>query len=154
RGDTPREPLKQPTPPVADVDEPDTTTREKVATAVFGPNKGPILDPSVLEGEASDNSSSLAGYMFLAFLLGLTSLITPCVFPMIPMTVTFFLKDNQTKHEGIRKAMLFGISIIVIYTIAGTLFALAFGADGLNALATHWIPNLFVFFIFIFFALS
>lgn len=117
-------------------------------------NEGPILDPSILEGEASTEKNSLLGYMVLAFLLGLTSLITPCVFPMIPMTVTFFLKDNQTKREGVRKATWFGLSIIVIYTIAGTLFALIFGAEGLNALATHWIPNLFVFFIFILFALS
>lgn len=115
---------------------------------------GPILDTTILEGEASSSGNSIAGYMLLAFLLGLTSLITPCVFPMIPMTVTFFLKDNQTKKEGVQKASWFGISIIVIYTIAGTLFALMFGADGLNALATHWIPNLFVFLIFIFFALS
>jgi thiol:disulfide interchange protein DsbD len=92
--------------------------------------------------------------MVLAFLLGLTSLITPCVFPMVPMTVTFFLKDKQSKREGVRKATWFGISIIVIYTIAGTLFAVLFGAEGLNALATHWIPNLFVFVIFVFFALS
>ncbi|MEX2235035.1 MAG: cytochrome c biogenesis protein CcdA [Cyclobacteriaceae bacterium] len=117
-------------------------------------NTGPILDPSIIEGESSSHSDSLIGYMVLAFLLGLTSLITPCVFPMIPMTVTFFLKDNQTKKEGIRNATWFGISIIVIYTIAGTLFALIFGAEGLNALATHWIPNLFVFFMFILFALS
>jgi thiol:disulfide interchange protein len=133
--------------------------KDSVGISAVGTNQpsqanGPILDTSILEGEASTSSSSLAGYMLLAFLLGLTSLITPCVFPMIPMTVTFFLKDNQRKSEGIRKATWFGISIIVIYTIAGTLFALLFGAEGLNALATHWIPNLFVFFIFIFFALS
>lgn len=120
----------------------------------YNTNKGPVLDPSILEGEASSHSDSLLGYMLLAFILGLTSLITPCVFPMIPMTVTFFLKDNQTRKEGIRKAVFFGISIIVIYTIAGTLFALIFGAEGLNALATHWIPNLLVFFMFILFALS
>lgn len=128
-----------------------------VNSGISGPaqdNTGPILDPSILEGEASSSSDSLIGYMVLAFLLGLTSLITPCVFPMVPMTVTFFLKDNQTKREGVRKAGWFGLSIIVIYTIAGTLFAVIFGAEGLNALATHWIPNLFVFFIFIFFALS
>lgn len=117
-------------------------------------NAGPILDPSVLKGEASSDSDTLLGYMVLAFLLGLTSLITPCVFPMIPMTVTFFLKDNQTKRQGIRKATWFGLSIIVIYTIAGTLFAVIFGAEGLNALATHWIPNLLVFLIFIVFAFS
>ena len=132
-------------------------TVESQTTALpdqYNSNKGPVLDPAILEGEASSHSDSLLGYMLLAFILGLTSLITPCVFPMIPMTVTFFLKDNQTRKEGIRKAVFFGISIIVIYTIAGTLFALIFGAEGLNALATHWIPNLFVFFMFIFFALS
>ena len=141
--------------PVSPDDE--TIRNEKDSAATSSPRSesmGPILDPSILEGEAASDSSSLTGYMILAFLLGLTSLITPCVFPMIPMTVTFFLKDNQTKQEGVRKAGWFGISIIVIYTIAGTLFALLFGAEGLNALATHWIPNLFVFFIFIFFALS
>lgn len=128
--------------------------RDTSASTGYHENTGPILDPSILKGEPGSDSSSLLGYMVLAFLLGLTSLITPCVFPMIPMTVTFFLKDNQSKKEGVRKATWFGISIIVIYTIAGTLFAVLFGAEGLNALATHWIPNLFVFFIFIFFALS
>jgi thiol:disulfide interchange protein DsbD len=116
--------------------------------------KGPVLDTSILEGESSTQRSSILGYMLLAFILGLTSLITPCVFPMVPMTVTFFLKDNQSKKEGIRKATWFGISIIAIYTVAGTLFAVLFGAEGLNALATHWLPNLLVFVIFIFFALS
>jgi len=118
------------------------------------PNHGPILDKSILDGEASLNEESLLGYLIFAFILGLTSLITPCVFPMVPMTVTFFLRDNQEKKEGIRKAVIFGISIIAIYTLAGTLFALLLGAEGLNALATHWAPNLFVFVTFIVFALS
>lgn len=115
---------------------------------------GPVLDTSILEGESSTHSDSILGYMLLAFVLGLTSLITPCVFPMVPMTVTFFLKDNQSRRDGIRNATWFGVSIIAIYTIAGTLFAVLFGAEGLNALATHWLPNLLVFFIFILFALS
>jgi thiol:disulfide interchange protein len=117
-------------------------------------NKGPIVDKTILDGEAQQKSESLWGYMIIAFILGLTSLITPCVFPMIPMTVTFFLKDNQSKKEGIRKAIFFGTSIVAIYTVAGTAFALIFGADGLNALATHWLPNLLIFAIFIVFALS
>jgi thiol:disulfide interchange protein len=133
------------------------STQEKAPSKgipAYGKNKGPILDKSILEGQADQQKESLWGYMVVAFILGLTSLITPCVFPMIPMTVTFFLKDNQTKREGVRKAIIFGASIIVIYTIAGTLFALAFGAEGLNALATHWIPNLLIFALFIVFALS
>jgi thiol:disulfide interchange protein len=139
----------------------ENTNQKDSATAIsapaiieYGKNKGPVLDKSILEGEASDKNESLWGYMVIAFLLGLTSLITPCVFPMIPMTVTFFLKDNQSKKEGMRKAIFFGASIILIYTIVGTAFALIFGADGLNALATHWLPNLLIFVIFIVFALS
>jgi thiol:disulfide interchange protein len=115
---------------------------------------GPVLDKSILEGESTLREESFIGYLLFAFLLGLTSLITPCVFPMIPMTVTFFLRDNQTRRQGVKKAIIFGLSIILIYTLAGSVFALALGADGLNALATHWAPNLFVFAIFIVFALS
>jgi len=115
---------------------------------------GPTLDKSILDGTSSFGDESFLGYLFFAFLLGLTSLITPCVFPMIPMTVTFFLKDNQSRRVGIRNAIIFGFSIIAIYTLAGTIFAFALGAEGLNALATHWAPNLFVFAIFIVFALS
>lgn len=115
---------------------------------------GPTLDKSVIDGPPTLNQESFLGYLLFAFVLGLASLITPCVFPMVPMTVTFFLKDNQTKREGIRKAIIFGLSIIVIYTLAGTLFAVLLGAEGLNALATHWAPNLFIFVIFIVFALS
>jgi len=115
---------------------------------------GPTLDKSVLDGAPTLDQESFLGYLIFAFILGLASLITPCVFPMVPMTVTFFLKDNQTRREGVRKAIVFGLSIIVIYTLAGTLFAVLLGAEGLNALATHWAPNLFIFVIFIVFALS
>ncbi len=118
------------------------------------PFQGPIMDKTILEGAPTLQEESFLGYLVFAFILGLASLITPCVFPMVPMTVTFFLKDNQTRREGIRKAIIFGISIIVIYTLAGTLFAVLLGAEGLNALATHWAPNLFIFIIFIVFALS
>lgn len=116
--------------------------------------RGPVLDRSILEGEQGADEESFFGYLLFAFVLGFASLITPCVFPMVPMTVTFFLKDNQTRRDGIRKAVIFGLSIIVIYTLAGTLFAVLLGAEGLNALATHWAPNLFIFVIFIVFALS
>jgi len=130
------------------------TEDTKKESKEYGDNKGPYIDETVLEGKNSLNNESFLGYLIFAFLLGLTSLITPCVFPMIPMTVTFFLKDGQSKGRGIRLAFLFGISIIAIYTLAGTVFAFALGAEGLNALATHWAPNLFVFAIFIVFALS
>jgi len=128
-----------------------TNTEEPVS---YGDNKGPYIDESILDGENELKNESFLGYLIFAFLLGLTSLITPCVFPMIPMTVTFFLKEGQDRRVGIRNALLFGFSIVLIYTLAGTIFAFALGAEGLNALATHWAPNLFVFVIFIVFALS
>ena len=116
--------------------------------------KGPILDPSILEGEPSYGNESFWALLVLAFVAGLASLITPCVFPMIPMTVTFFLKDTQTKKEGIKKAIIFGLSIVVLYSSAGTLFAIILGPEGLNAMATNWALNLFICLVFIVFALS
>ncbi|MBS1543931.1 MAG: thioredoxin family protein [Bacteroidetes bacterium] len=136
--------------PIASQNQSETIGVSVTSTTV----NGPTLDKSILEGKSELENSSLWGYLLFAFIIGFTSLITPCVFPMIPMTVTFFLKDNQTRAQGIRKALIFGASIIVIYTSAGTLFAVLLGTDGLNALATHWFPNLFVFGIFIVFALS
>jgi thiol:disulfide interchange protein len=74
-------------------------TKVEFASASYGEVKGPIVDQTILKGESGEQHESLLSYMLLAFILGLTSLITPCVFPMIPMTVTFFLKDNQPKKN-------------------------------------------------------
>jgi thiol:disulfide interchange protein len=90
----------------------------------------------------------------LAFGAGIFALLTPCVFPMIPMTVSFFLNDAESKKHGKSKAVFFGFSIIAIFCLIGTLFSLAFGGDAANLLATHWIPNLIFFLIFIVFAAS
>lgn len=132
----------------------DTTEKTSVFTPIQTEIKGPVLDKAILEGESTFGNDSFWTLLVLAFIAGLTSLITPCVFPMIPMTVTFFLKDTQTKREGIKKAIIFGLSIIILYSSAGTLFAIILGPEGLNALATNWALNLFIFFVFIIFALS
>ena len=115
---------------------------------------GPVLDETILTEAREYNETSFFGYLIFAFILGLTSLITPCVFPIVPMTVTFFLRDNTTRRQAVTKALFFGISIVTIYTLAGTLFAVLLGTDGLNALATHWAPNLLIFVLFLVFALS
>ncbi|WP_339698486.1 cytochrome c biogenesis protein CcdA [Algoriphagus aquimarinus] len=99
-------------------------------------------------------NESLWGFMILAFLAGLAALLTPCVFPMIPMTVSFFTGRAGSKATGIRNAIIYGFSIIAIYTIAGTAVAAIQGPEFANWLATHWLPNLFFFGIFIFFALA
>ena len=98
--------------------------------------------------------SFLLTFFFVSFGAGLVALLTPCVFPMIPMTVSFFTKSNTNRKKGIAQAIFYGISIIAIYTIVGTLFSVLFGADFANFLSTHWIPNLFFFAIFVLFALS
>jgi thiol:disulfide interchange protein len=139
--------------PKMDVIPVDTVKREEVKV-VYSKNTGPVLDKAILEGNPEFDSDSFWAALIFAFIAGFTALITPCVFPMIPMTVTFFLKDTQTKREGIRKALIFGLSIITLYSTAGTLFANILGPDGLNALATNWALNLFIFVVFVVFALS
>jgi thiol:disulfide interchange protein DsbD len=106
-------------------------------------------------GELSEtDTESNWGLFWLAFLSGLAGLLTPCVFPMIPMTVSFFLKDKKSQSKAIMNGLFFGVSIIGIYVIIGTLTAFAFGADAGNFISTHWIPNILFFIIFLIFAFS
>lgn len=98
--------------------------------------------------------SFLFSFFLLSFGAGLAALLTPCVFPMIPMTVSYFTKSNSSRRKGIGQAVLYGISIIAIYTLIGTLFSVLFGAAFANFLSTHWIPNLFFFAVFVVFSLS
>lgn len=86
------------------------------------------------------------------FLGGLLALLTPCVFPMIPLTVSFFTKD--TKRKGFQNALIYGLSIIVIYVTIGIAITAFFGATALNELSTNWIANTLFFIVFIIFAFS
>ena len=106
-------------------------------------------------GELSETETeSNWGLFLLAFLSGLAGLLTPCVFPMIPMTVSFFLKDKKSQSKAIMNGVFFGLSIIGIYVVIGTLTAFAFGADAGNFISTHWLPNILFFIIFLVFAFS
>ncbi len=89
-----------------------------------------------------------------AFFSGFLALLTPCVFPMIPMTVSFFLKTSKTKAKGIRNAITYGIFIIVIYVTLGLSISAIFGSDALNALSTNVIFNIFFFLLLVIFAFS
>ena len=91
---------------------------------------------------------------FISFLSGFAALLTPCVFPMIPMTVSYFTKQSKTKAKGIRNAISYGISIIVIYVLLGSVVTAIFGADVLNALASNSLFNLIFFLILVIFAIS
>jgi len=88
------------------------------------------------------------------FLGGLVALVTPCVWPMIPMTVSFFLKRSSDRKKGIRDALLYGIGIIVIYVSLGLIVSAVFGSDALNNLATNAIFNVAFFILLVIFAIS
>ena len=96
----------------------------------------------------SNDTKSLWGWFFLAFGSGLLAILTPCVFPMIPMTVAFFMNDAKSKAKARMEGIIYGLSIITIYTVIGTVVAITLGANFANFLSTHWIPNVFFFLIF------
>jgi thiol:disulfide interchange protein len=106
------------------------------------------------ENKNSSEKKGLLGIFLIAFFSGFAALLTPCVFPMIPMTVSFFTKQSKTKAAGIRNAIIYGISIIVIYVLLGVLVSLVFGADALNALSTNVWFNLVFFLLLLVFAAS
>ena len=99
-------------------------------------------------------NNSLWLFFFFSFLAGLAAIITPCVFPMIPMTVSFFMHGGKTKAVARMNAFIYGISIIAIYTIIGTIVSVIFGPGIANWLSTHWLPNILFFFVFMIFAFS
>jgi len=104
---------------------------------------------------AMEAEKSLWRFFWLAFGLGLLALLTPCVFPMIPMTVSFFMQGSDNRARGIFRGLVFGISIMAIYTLLGVIVSISnVGPNAANALSTHWIPNLIFFALFIVFAFS
>lgn len=125
----------------------DTTTR-KVETTVLATVTGPILDESLIQESPQQKSFLL--FFLLAFVAGLAALLTPCVFPMIPMTVSFFTGQQNSKS----KAFLYGLFIVGIYTFIGAALAPLMGPETANHLSTEWIPNLIFFAVFVVFGLS
>ncbi len=112
-------------------------------------NEKPVTTPA-----QSAQSDSLLMLFVISFLSGLAAIFTPCVFPMIPMTVSFFMHSDENKAKARFKAFFYGFSIIAIYTVIGTVVAVTLGANFANFLSTHWIPNIFFFLIFMVFAAS
>ncbi len=116
-------------------------TAEKVETQIESPAK-------------KKDSRGLISIFIIAFLSGFAALLTPCVFPMIPMTVSYFTKQSKTKAAGIRNALIYGFSIIIIYVLLGSIVTAVFGADSLNALSTNVWFNLIFFILLVVFAVS
>lgn len=104
---------------------------------------------------AEDSQSGSLWYIFLGgFLGGLLALLTPCVWPMIPLTVSFFLKKSGSRAKSILNASVYGLSIIIIYLLLGLIITLAFGASALNELSTNAVFNVFFFLMLVVFAIS
>lgn len=104
--------------------------------------------------EKDTSKKGLWSIFILSFLGGFAALLTPCVFPMIPMTVSFFTKQSKNKAVGFRNAIIYGISIIAIYVLLGTVVTAIFGADSLNALSTNVWFNIIFFLLLVIFAIS
>lgn len=141
---------------VAVADAPKDSLAADTTTVVGG---GDLWKPVIKELQAFNGDDSSAGrswiYIFFMGLVGgFIALFTPCVWPIIPMTVSFFLKRAKDKKKGIRDAITYGISIIVIYLALGLAITAIFGASSLNALATNAVFNIFFCLLLVVFALS
>ena len=99
-------------------------------------------------------SQTLLSIFVAGFIAGLIAFLLPCIFPMVPLTVSYFTKRAETKGKGIQGAVIYGVSIIVIYVVLGLLITLIFGASALNELATDGFFNVFIFLILLIFGIS
>lgn len=128
----------------------------QAAAASSAEKKTDEASVDIVNAPADDesNKKSLLAIFFLALVGGLLAVLTPCVFSMIPITVSFFTKRSASRAEGIRNAFQYSLSIIIIFTVLGVAISAIFGADTLNIISTHWIPNLIFFVIFVVFGIS
>ena len=132
----------------------DTDTPEEMQEAE------PVVDTAVAvvaeaeETPAEKKDQSLIVVFLVALLGGILTMFTPCVFPMIPMTVNFFMHNSDDPHKNRRQAWMFGFSIVFLFAVLGAILALVFGPEALYFIGTHWLPNLIFFVIFFVFALS
>ena len=115
----------------------------------------PVVDQLKAFGEEEGQASNSLWYIFLTGLIGgFLAILTPCVWPIIPMTVSFFLKRNKERGKAIREAIIYGLSIVVIYVLLGLVVTTLFGASALNALSTNAVFNIFFALLLVLFAAS
>jgi thiol:disulfide interchange protein DsbD len=130
-------------------------TKNKTETAVANDTAKAAKTAVITEEPKKEPEQRSWWAIFIAgFLGGLAALLTPCVFPMLPMTVSFFTKSSKTKAKGISNAIIYGISIIAIYVLLGLGITIAFGPDALNAMSTNVWFNLAFFLLLVVFAIS
>ncbi len=111
--------------------------------------------PATVSSVPVRQGGRLLGFFLISLLAGFAGILTPCVFPMIPMTVAFFSQGSESRGKPVLRAMVFGLSIVFIYSLLGIIVSLtSAGAGFANALSTHWIPNILFFTLFVLFAVS
>jgi thiol:disulfide interchange protein len=125
----------------------------EIPSATVDKNKENVAVVAATNSNKTSNKSLLTIFI-IAFFSGFAALLTPCVFPMIPMTVSFFTKQSKSKAEGVKNAVIYGLSIVIIYVLLGLLVSAVFGADALNALSTNVWFNVIFFFLLVIFAVS
>ncbi|MCC8117324.1 MAG: thioredoxin family protein [Bacteroidales bacterium] len=144
--------------PVFDTEEKESASIETsptVGTPAEADNEwwAPV-DLSINSSSAAVTQSSWWAILIMGFIGGLLALLTPCVWPMIPMTVSFFLKTSKERSKSIRNAIIYGLSIIVIFLVLGIVISVIFGASALNELATSAVFNIIFFLLLVIFAIS
>jgi thiol:disulfide interchange protein DsbD len=117
-------------------------------------DQGAKIDNASTKNSKKESKKSMLLIFVISFLSGFAALLTPCVFPMIPMTVSYFTKNSKSRSAGIRNAILYGVSIIAIYVILGTIVTTIFGPSALNALSTNVWFNVIFFLLLVIFAVS
>jgi len=116
--------------------------------------KGNVIQNSIGNSDSGSSDKSLWVFFFIALMSGFVGVLTPCVYPMIPMTVTFFMNSSKNKIQAKTNAMVYGLSIIIIYTFIGVLVSVLFGSDSIKSVSSHWITNTIFFLLFTVFAAS
>lgn len=146
--------LTETTSAITETITPDTTQQVAVIENTVIAVKNSTAEAQLSPAPEKKESTTYWGLFIAGFIGGLAALLTPCVFPMIPMTVSFFTKQSKTKAAGIRNAIIYGISIIAIYIALGLGVTIIFGADAMNNLATNVWFNLAFFILLVVFAIS
>lgn len=139
---------------VSDSEEVGSLSSITLTTTEVDSTSTKVAEEKSKKAEKQEEKKDLWTIFIVAFLSGFLALLTPCVFPMIPMTVSFFTKQSKNRSKGIKNAIIYGISIIVIYVLLGTAIVAIFGPDSLNELSTSVTFNLIFFGLLIFFAAS
>ena len=158
--DAPQEAVAEEKPAADSVAVPDSAKTDSVAdTSLLKVDEDALWTPVISELQAFNGPQSTGDHswlyiFFMGFVGGLVALFTPCVWPIIPMTVSFFLKRGKDRRKGVRDAITYGVSIVVIYLVLGLAITALLGASALNALSTNAVFNIFFCLLLVVFALS